>query len=88
MCWKTLRDRANMRCLFGTSYLLTARNTFSMTLMRQHTKTEFTVFHFQAQNYKRIYLDYIHMDHIYTQCKGLKLYNGYSYWYLTYDMHQ
>jgi hypothetical protein len=43
---------------------------------------------FQAQNYNRIYLDYIHMDHIYTKCKGLKLYNGYSYWYLAYDMHQ
>jgi hypothetical protein len=25
------------------------------------------------------------MDHIYTQYKGLKVYNGYSYWYLTYD---
>jgi hypothetical protein len=36
----------------------------------------------------RIYLDNIHMDHIYTQYKGLKVYNGYSYWYLTYDMHQ
>jgi hypothetical protein len=47
-----------------------------------------TVSHFQAQNNNRIYLDNIHMDHIYTQYKGLKVYNGYSYWYLTYDMHQ
>ena len=34
---KDARDRANMQCLFGTSYSLTARNTLSMTLMRQHT---------------------------------------------------
>ena len=47
-----------------------------------------TVLHFQAQNYNAIYLDYIQMDHIYTKCKGLKLYNGYSYWYLAYGMHQ
>jgi hypothetical protein len=32
------------------------------------------VSHFQAQNNNRTYLDNIHMDHIYTQYKGLKVY--------------